>query len=30
MIRKLHLYPFPVSLVCDADLHFLATLERAS
>jgi SAM-dependent methyltransferase len=27
IVRKLHLYPFPVSLVCDADLHLLATLE---
>jgi SAM-dependent methyltransferase len=27
IIRKLHLYPFPVSAVCDANLHLLATLE---
>jgi SAM-dependent methyltransferase len=28
MIRELHLYSFPLSVICDADLHFLATLER--
>jgi len=27
IIRRLHLYPFPVSLICDSNLHFLATLE---
>jgi SAM-dependent methyltransferase len=28
MIRQLHLYAFPLSVICDADLHFLATLEQ--
>lgn len=28
MIRQLHLYAFPLSVICDAELHFLATLER--
>ncbi|HJQ55144.1 MAG TPA: class I SAM-dependent methyltransferase [Gemmatimonadaceae bacterium] len=27
MIRRLNLYAFPLSVICDADLHFLATLE---
>lgn len=27
MIRQLNLYAFPLSLVCDAELHFLATLS---
>lgn len=28
MIRRLNLYAFPLSVICDADLHFLATLEK--
>jgi len=28
IVRQLHLYVFPLSVVCDADLHFLATLEH--
>ena len=28
MIRRLDLYAFPLSVICDADLHFLATLEQ--
>ena len=27
MIRQLRLYVFPLSVICDADLHFLAALE---
>jgi SAM-dependent methyltransferase len=29
MLRQLHLYPFPFSAIFDADLHFLAVLERS-
>jgi SAM-dependent methyltransferase len=29
MLRRLHLYPFPFSAIFDADLHFLAVLERS-
>jgi SAM-dependent methyltransferase len=28
MIRRLNLYAFPLSVICDADLHFLVTLEQ--
>lgn len=30
ILRHLHIYPFPLSLVCDRDLHFLATLEATT
>jgi SAM-dependent methyltransferase len=30
MARHLHLYPFPLSPVFDAELHFLAALERTA
>jgi SAM-dependent methyltransferase len=29
IVRRLHLYPFPFSAIFDADLHFLAVLERS-